>query len=409
MIILVWSNFILSDMEREKSIYMMRKIWLLLLIGLVSACDRKTESSSLSVLNFPVEKVCDAIKVSELTNDVELIPLETTDSLLLGEIVRVIQKDGFVYIADNENIYRFDGAGKYHQKITKRGEGPGEYLSITDFQVDASGNPWILSRNDRKLLHYDWNGSLLQQFSLPCWALKISLEEDSNLMYLYAGNEKDEDNSHQVKLLNLKSGQVEKNYLPIDEKKSAYLHVFSNNCFSATPSGTYFFQLFNDTVYQFSSKDKELQPAYYLNLGEKNIPASFFGREYRDIMDFFQHLHANKYAYGTGLFMKNEDVAWISYIYDKKVYWGASRKESCLLSNVLKEDVFLQGYPIAMSDLKFYQQGNEEVFLVLWPGDIVDYLAKNLNEAQQQQLQDKIGILQVEGNPILLKLGMPYK
>ncbi len=384
---------------------MMRKTMLLLIMGIISACGGKTESTSLQVLDFSIENVSDAINVSALTDDVSLIPLETVDSLILGQLVRVIQKDGFIYVADRQALYQFDDAGKCRKKISKQGEGPDEYLSIIDFQIDKEGNPWILSGNNRKLFRYDWNGLLRQQIPLPCGALKIHLEDD-NFMYLYAGNEKDAGNSYQLKLLNLATGQFEKDYLPIDDKKSVYLHVFSNNNFSTTDSGPYFFQMFNDTVYQLSSHG-ELLPAYYLNLDNKNIPASFFQQEYQDIMDFFGHLHANKYAYGTSLFMKNENTTWIAYFYDKKSYWGVLNKSGCAVSTVLKEDVLLSGYPVPMAELEFYEQDNKRLFIVLWPGDILDYSKEHLTKAQQLELEKRTGPLGMEGNPLLLRLGMP--
>jgi hypothetical protein len=87
-----------------------------------------------------------------------VIPLETSSECLISYINNIKFDDESIYINDNifNGIYVFDRAGKFTGKLYKEGNGPGEYLSISDFTVDKEKNTIeIFDRNSKKLLIYE--------------------------------------------------------------------------------------------------------------------------------------------------------------------------------------------------------------------------------------------------------------
>ena len=90
------------------------------------------------------------------SSTINLIPLETNDSVIIDEPVQILIKKGYVYVADNSAVYEFDMEGRVLASLRHRGKAPDDYLSITDIQPDETGNIWILSRNNQALLNYSW-------------------------------------------------------------------------------------------------------------------------------------------------------------------------------------------------------------------------------------------------------------
>ena len=65
-----------------------------------------------------------------------IIPLETTDDILMGDIKSIKIYDDTYFILDSRNvIFRFDKDGKYLSKIARQGRGHGEYLDIRSIDI----------------------------------------------------------------------------------------------------------------------------------------------------------------------------------------------------------------------------------------------------------------------------------
>ena len=79
----------------------------------------------------------------ELLGEKKYVLLDNnTPDCFLNFISKVITNNNYIFILD-PNLYKiavFDNKGKAITTIGKRGQGPEEYLSITDFSIDNTGN-----------------------------------------------------------------------------------------------------------------------------------------------------------------------------------------------------------------------------------------------------------------------------
>ena len=80
----------------------------------------------------------DTIAYSAFVDSIEYIPLETTEECLVGEVTDVVMAGDrlFVFDAKQQEVWSFDRSGRYVGRLGRRGEGPGEYLSIAQFEYD---------------------------------------------------------------------------------------------------------------------------------------------------------------------------------------------------------------------------------------------------------------------------------
>lgn len=372
------------------------------LFFLVSCNMKSTKEGDVSPVDIDFASMQPALNVSSISSTIKYIPLETNDSVIIDEPVQILIKKGYVYVADNSAVYKFDMEGRVLASLRHRGKAPDDYLSITDIQPDETGNIWILSRNNQALLNYSWDGTLLKKVKLNAWGAKIRLLGEGKML-LYIGNEKDKENAHQLLLLDLNAETTEGRSLAIDELKANYLHVISRNNFSQGEE-TYFYQLFNDTIYTVPSSGVAV-PAFRVCLDNKNIPADFFQQNYQNIMDFYQNLFKGNYAYGINFFLKQEKQCWLSFFYNKHTYWWMTDGNRERASNVIVDDAYLFGYEISLDETLFFVQENS-VVMPLYPQMIMEYATGHLDMDKQAKIKERINYSGEEQNLVLLQIGM---
>lgn len=102
-------------------------------------------------------------KLSDIVEYFDIVPLETSDDYLLGEINVIKKRADRYYVRSNANrLDVFDKNGKHRMKVGGIGQGPGEYAAICDFDADKD-HVYILVPG--KILKYDSNGTF--QTELP--------------------------------------------------------------------------------------------------------------------------------------------------------------------------------------------------------------------------------------------------
>jgi hypothetical protein len=384
------------------------KLYLLVAFCTITSCglQQADKGKNKTILSVVPQSIKNEVKTSEFFSSVKYISLETNQELLLDNIRKIDHKDHFIYVSDRFAVYKFDENGSLLSKIKKVGAGPDEYVSISDFAVNTDGSVWILSRNNQTLYNYTWEGELINHMKLNYWAARIFLISPDE-MCLYIGNEMDENNQHQLKIINPLTGHSIGNPLEIDKKKAKYLHVDSENHFSRSPDEekVYFFTLFDDNIYSLS-KDSTIS-TFRVNMNNKNIPSSFFEREYKDVQDFFQYLFNGNYAYGTIAFMENKNVYLYAYIYDKEVHLSLiskEEKESIIDFKTIIEDTNLFDYPIYLTKVSLFFQRNNEIIIPLIPSDILQYTEANLSPTDSDKVKQIINYTSEDQNPVLLLL-----
>ena len=117
-----------------------------------------------SIINNRISVDLDNLQKASLPNyfkNIELIPLETNNNVLIGSISKCLIHQNNFYIFDGQQntFWMFDENGKYVSKIDKRGQGPGEYSLIYDMILNPfTGNIDLLSPFG-SIYSYDLSGN----------------------------------------------------------------------------------------------------------------------------------------------------------------------------------------------------------------------------------------------------------
>lgn len=164
---------------------LVKHLFLLVLLGLFVACShsqRQVEESGVVRIDLPLERDEHVIKLSEVADSIRYVPLETTDSCLIGSIDKLLCTEaGRFVVVDKEiasAVYLFDADGRFLNRIGSRGQGHGEYIQIEDVTC-GGGYVYIWDSNLNKGLKYTEQGKLSAEWKFDYTAYSIHcLRED---------------------------------------------------------------------------------------------------------------------------------------------------------------------------------------------------------------------------------------
>lgn len=128
----------------------------ILLTALLMSCTQSSKKlNNIPIIDFNQEQNVD---VSDML-EIDFIKLETGENCLINKsIIQIEFLDDKIFVlsgGESSSLLVFDRSGKFITSIGKRGQGPREFLIITSFSVNMSGN--ILSIVDAaqmKVINY---------------------------------------------------------------------------------------------------------------------------------------------------------------------------------------------------------------------------------------------------------------
>lgn len=132
--------------EMNNYLVYIRRILLLLILSVEMSCVQNYNKQSGAIVNN--ENLLTKNEETFMSNIIQLeniIPLETTDSSLIGRIEKIMKKNNDIYVkSDKNSLLLFHEDGKFQGHIGTLGIGPEEYPMAIDFDVDAD-NVYVLT------------------------------------------------------------------------------------------------------------------------------------------------------------------------------------------------------------------------------------------------------------------------
>jgi len=216
-------------------------------------------------------------KLSDYVKDIRYIPLETTDSSLLGDISDICFENGLIYVSDRNDCCKiFDESGKFIRSIKHIGRGPEEYIGLLDISINTdNGNIMALSING-EVVEYTKDGIFVRKipkafkkggpysfiplnkriFCINCFVYNKDKNPES-ISYIF------DDSLNVLNSFSSTSGTCKKSSV------SSAVAVIYIDPFDTYKFGDEFFvtQGSNDTIYKIAENFK-LAPRYIVNLGK---------------------------------------------------------------------------------------------------------------------------------------------
>lgn len=235
------------------------------LIALAFIACQSSEQKVQTRYEINIDSISKALPELE---QIRYIPLETTDSSLIGDVDKILYQDNKFYILDKvgKKILIFDQDGKNIQIIHQVGQGPGEYLEPCDMDIDKKGNIYVSDWGNQSIITYK-NGNLNDHEVLKIgqYFLDFAMTEK----YIYLSNIVQE-NSFKISLAlwDKEKGviRVLKNNERIAGDKLAYR---AKHYFYRSENSITYYERFYPDIYQIEKDTIN----YYINLLTKKIPS----------------------------------------------------------------------------------------------------------------------------------------
>lgn len=252
------------------------KTHIVLLFAIIFAgCNGTQKHSETNVKRLSInwDNISDVIDYSPMVEDsVSIIPLETKEEGLIGEVTKLIHQNNLIYIADNlsKSIFVFDMSGKLQTKIHAVGNGPGEYVNISYFTVHKN-NMVILDHYACKLLFYDASGKFIRDKTIvDIWGTDLFCIGDK--LYLPNDGSRSKSGCYHLFTVDLANSDEIEKHLPFDERKNNQgWGTYANHA----QSGNEALLCFWPFIELYSVENGDVSLSYQLDFGDKFLPKQY--------------------------------------------------------------------------------------------------------------------------------------
>lgn len=245
------------------------------IIVIANSCSTPDNVSDLETIPFNKFQVMSYDDISEdLFRNMEytVLKAESTD-YMFTHADKIVYKNNTFYILDwviprTHKIIAFDKKGNPVLSLNKQGSGPGEYLQISDFDIDDTKDLWIMDGQSDHLLHYSDECRFINSKKLPFEVSTIKFINGDMLFFVLSKWNMSDHKNEQI-LLSDTAFNIRKSMLNYD-KSEDYSYAFSSFGFTELDGSVLYHQPISDTVYKISNKG-ELIKSYYFDFGSRTV------------------------------------------------------------------------------------------------------------------------------------------
>jgi hypothetical protein len=127
--------FMKKDLNIKLKIYLTA----ILMIAVCGCGERASKKDNIGeVIRINPHEATDYVNLSEIADSIKCIRLQPDSSDVMGRVVNVIIRKKYIYALDvsQQMVFVFDKTGKFVTKLSKKGQGPGEYVWLGNIFVD---------------------------------------------------------------------------------------------------------------------------------------------------------------------------------------------------------------------------------------------------------------------------------
>lgn len=385
----------------------------LLLIITISCSNKKSDTIQHSEYPIIID-IKEAIRnkadyrLSDIVDSITYLPVES----LIGEYITFTDPNkiriGGKYILCGDyfskDLLLYNRNGTFIRKLAKRGQGPWEYVYLDDLAIDEINETvYVLSRTNRKIFKYNFNGSFLGEIVVGFLATKIVVSPDGRLLVHFQNETGELENS--FLLLNHKGDTVNIHrnvlfYRPDDTRKP----IFVND------NGIYY--IYDNKIHikdrrdtLFIVENDRFIPKYVFNTGD-NISNNMTQTEFANKLQFRYILE----TYDKVLFeFRLEGNIWYRGYYDKNQAKAFTSKEVAIINDIddtnngvvkiKKTDILSFGF--IYSDYQY----NDKMVMYRNSEFDMDILKKRVSENKYVEIMNMLDSVRLkDDDPVILSV-----
>ena len=285
---------------------------------IVSCSDKEQRCVLEGLPVYPIDFIDrENIEFKSVVDTFFYIPLETSKENLLGKINKV-EIDSVIAISDGMknvlHIYSFNG--KMLCMIDKIGNGPGEYLQLSDF--DLSGDDQsidVLDAMQGKVIRYDWNGVFKKDLKLP-FPVGVSRFVKYKNLYVFDQQTRRNEGKWKNSVVALsEDGQVVSKLFPYEQ--FADILMSARNTFFWVGDTLNYLPVYCDTVYALDGY--RAKPRFKVDFSDKWVDRSFVYGKIQNPMEFISGLKKSEFVCFLNV-LETRTTIWLDFMYGEDKY-----------------------------------------------------------------------------------------
>ena len=345
----------------------------------------------------------DTIFLSEITDSIRLIKLETSEQSMLGDITDIEYDSGIFFCFDsNKQIFKsFYMDGRFHSIIGRKGRGPGEFFNPGSFAINRNNKEIWLHDNGKQMLKYDYSGRFLGSVDFPLFMeTSVFLKDGVCCFTSKFSNFKDNktDDFWGAELSIVKDNGNILRYIPINKELypaggGHYLIVEPTPFSELNDSYTFHFTV-SDIIYSINKSNGEVEAKYAVDFGEYSYKNNIAEMEMVNMGQYIKE-HQNRAG------MVNNVIETEKYLFFTYYYYGG--KHALLLN---KENGKQKNGPFAddITSATFYFEGittNNNLFATISNPAMIRLTEKAKLFLSEKEIND-VNSSNYDDNPFIL-------
>ena len=325
----------------------MKNVYSLIVSFIVAVlCNCNDEKGQVDDNAFIVEMNFDekmSIHEVDLIDSLDIVRLD--NHVMIGEVNKIIDYNNRLYVLDafiTKSVMVYDRTGNFVKQIADFGQGPAEYLQLTDIFIDAENDVLgLVSRLDKKLMKYS-----LHDLNL------ISVEKmPKSFFYLTKAQ------NYYVGYMNNYIETSPFNLWTVSESLEIGTHFFkiASSWSSKSFSSMYPFSVYEDKLYYIQPYDFNV---YCVGENERRIPYKFdMGKntwpvnvsEY-DEVERIKNDRPNQYVENLYMFQETQNHLIVRTVFKHQELLGVYDKKT-KKSQVVKPEPYTDKYLIPFGEI----------------------------------------------------------
>lgn len=344
-----------------------------------------------------------SVSFYDIFSRIDLIPLETSEESILnfstGAPEKMMLSENRFYFLEKEGVLIFDADGKFINKIHKLGKGPGEYLLLSDCNVNRyTGNVELLSAMGYVNVYDSLGKEFKKTFRLPDEVLAVDYFVNlTPQTYAFLSNSR---SGNKMLIFSEKENKLIQDTYKLPDwllRKTTLKH--NRSPFYIYDDTVCFTQVYDGKVFNLSPEPPYLSSRYALNFDDKTLDLSVVppDKEIDFYMNFVRNLKS-KYAIQFFIYAENSRYYFTRFTYRNRPHHLILDKQnnSFLLFEKFKEG--FQCFPLCIDEKAVYCCASKNFLNFVLVPEVLD--KENLEKYENIKEDD---------NPIIVKYTFKYE
>lgn len=258
-------------------------------------------------------------KLNEKFDQIEIVRLESNDSIIIGTVNNLMFGNNLVYILDinTKSVFIFDKTGKIISTIQDSGQGPDEYYSLSGFYLNEKSELVLIDNSRKKENVYTSTGKYIKSNKIPFSVKSVDYLNDGTKIIVRDVVDSSNPNGHIVYVST--SQNVRAKFLPFTYQSGSTIFE-KNQCVTTSSDEFYYSSLSSDTVWRYSCG--LFVPQYVIDFQGKGIPTEIYDLGRNKFGEAFYNLiydRRGEIAYWPFLTNISEEKVCLSYVFNNNM------------------------------------------------------------------------------------------